>query len=296
MPFTAHNLRYQAEQSYPLLYAYLHRNAQRFLGALKYDAFEVDTVIGHVVEQLVRLGLLGCGDHTPLTVLDSLTEAQFYAFLCRSVRNKAIDRLRKRRFQVSASAELEMSDDESENDPLNEAVESVWGTIPFVTPEAMILQVVSQKHLRDLLRHCILGLRGAPNQLQAVVQELKECGADDLLRSILAELEGPLALEINPHISQHKDHAHKKLRSCLQQQSSNLTVIVALRLTQYKAVAGTRISVELRTLAQQDLSLEKVCQGLAELAREGLVDWHGEDVVQLTIDQVKRLSRFYQEE
>src|SRR5579859_2730267 len=141
MPFTAHNLRYQAEQSYPLLYAYLHRNAQRFLGALKYDAFEVDTVIGHVVEQLVRLGLLGCGDHTPLTALDSLTEAQFYAFLCRSVRNKAIDRLRKRRFHVSTSAELELPDDEGDNNPLNETVESVWGTIPFATPEAMTLQL-----------------------------------------------------------------------------------------------------------------------------------------------------------
>jgi hypothetical protein len=295
MPFTAHSLRYQAEQSYPLLYAYLHRNAQRFLGVLKYDAFEVDTVIGHVVEQLVRLGLLGCGDHTPLTALDALTESQFYAFLCRSVRNKAIDRLRKRRFQMSTSAELEMPD-EGEGNPLNDAVESVWGTIPFATPESMVLQVASQKHLRDLLKHCILGLRGAPNQLQAVVQELKECGADDLLHSILAELEGSLALEINPHISQHKDHAHKKLRSCLQQQSSNLTVIVALRLTQYKPVTSTRISVELQTLAQHDLSLDRVRQGLAELAREGLVDWHGEDVVQLAIDQVKRLSRFYQVE
>src|SRR5215469_16306363 len=188
MPFTAHDLRYQPEESYPLLYAYLHRNAQRYLGALKYDAFEVDTVIGHVVEQLVRLGLLGCGDYTPLTALDSLTEAQFYAFLCRSVRNKAIDRLRKRRFQLSTSAELEMSDEEGENNPLNDAVESVWGTMPFATPEAMALQLASQKHLRDLLKHCIMGLRGAPNQLQAVVQELKEFGADDLLYSILAEL------------------------------------------------------------------------------------------------------------
>src|SRR5215469_11685614 len=174
MPFTAHNLRYHAEESYPLLYAYLHRNAQRFLGALKYDAFEVDTVIGHVVEQLVRLGLLGCGDYTPLTALDSLTEAQFYAFLCRSVRNKAIDRLRKRRFQMSTSAELETPEDEGDGNPFNEAVESVWGTIPFATPETMVLQVASQKHLRDLLKHCILRLRGAPNQLQAVVQELKE--------------------------------------------------------------------------------------------------------------------------
>jgi hypothetical protein len=296
MPFTAHNLRYQAEESYPLLYAYLHRNAQRFLGVLKYDAFEVDTVIGHVVEQLVRLGLLGCGDHTPLTALDSLTDAQFYAFLCRSVRNKAIDRLRKRRFQVSASAELQVPDDEVENNPLNEAVESVWGTVPFATPEAMTLQMASQKHLRDLLKHCILVLRGAPNQLQAVVQELKDYGADDLLHSILAELQDSLTLEINPHISQHRDHAHKKLRSCLQQHSSNLTVIVALRLTQYKVVTGARISVELQTLAQQDLSLDEVRQGLVELAREGLVDWHGEDVVQLTTDQVKRLARFYKEE
>ena len=296
MPFAAHNLRYHAEESYPLLYAYLHRNAQRFLGALKYDAFEVDTVIGHVVEQLVRLGLLGCGDHTPLTALDSLTEAQFYAFLCRSVRNKAIDRLRKRRFQVNTAAELEMPDEESENDPLNEAVESVWGTIPFASPESMVVQVAAQKHLRYLLKHCILGLRGAPNQLQAVVQELKEYGADDLLQVILAELPDSLVLEKHAHVSQHKDHAHKKLRSCLQQQSSNLTVIVALRLTQYKAVAGTRISVELQTLVQKDLSLEKVRQGLAELVRQGLVDWYGEDAVQLTIDQLKRLTRFYQDE
>jgi len=249
-----------------------------------------------VVEQLVRLGLLGCGDHTPLTALDSLTEAQFYAFLCRSVRNKAIDRLRKRRFQVNTAAELEMPDEESENDPLNEAVESVWGTIPFASPESMVVQVAAQKHLRYLLKHCILGLRGAPNQLQAVVQELKEYGADDLLQVILAELPDSLVLEKHAHVSQHKDHAHKKLRSCLQQQSSNLTVIVALRLTQYKAVAGTRISVELQTLVQKDLSLEKVRQGLAELVRQGLVDWYGEDAVQLTIDQLKRLTRFYQDE
>ena len=295
MPFTAHDLRYHAEQSYPLLYAYLHRNAQRFLGTLKYDAFEVDTVIGHVVEQLVRLGLLGCGDYTPLTALDGLTDAQFYAFLCRSVRNKAIDRLRKRRFQMSTSAEWEIPD-EGENDPLNEAVESVWGITPFPTPEALVLQLVSQKHLRDLLKHCILALRAAPNQLQAVVQELQEIGADDLLHAILAELQGSLASAINPHVSQHKDHAHRKLRSCLQQQSSNLTVIIALRLTQYKAVTSGKISVELQTLAQHNLSLAEVRQGLAELTREGLVDWRDEDVVQLTADQVKRLARFYREE
>lgn len=81
MPFTANDLRYHAEQNYPLLYAYLHRHAQRYLGALKYDAFEVDVVVGHVVEQLVRLGLLGATNTTPLCALDRLNDAQFYAFL-----------------------------------------------------------------------------------------------------------------------------------------------------------------------------------------------------------------------
>ena len=55
----------------------------------------------------MRLGLLGGGDYTPKTALDLLTDAQFYAFLSRSVRNKAIDRLRKRRLQVSTATELE---------------------------------------------------------------------------------------------------------------------------------------------------------------------------------------------
>ena len=148
MPFTARDLRYNAEQSYPLLYAYLHRNAQRYLGALKYDAFEVDTVIGHVVEQLVRLGLLGGDDRTSLTALDRLTDAQFYTFLSRSVRNKSIDRLRKRRLQVSTAAELEsMESDEGEDHPLEDAVESVWGTTPFSTPEEISLHLVSQRNL-----------------------------------------------------------------------------------------------------------------------------------------------------
>jgi hypothetical protein len=197
---------------------------------------------------------------------------------------------------MSTSAELEISDDEGENNLLNDAVESVWGITPFAAPETIVLQLVSQEHLRGILKHCVLLLRAAPYQLQAVVQELKEIGADDLLQSILAELQGPLAPDINPHISQHRDHAHKKLRSCLQRHSSNLTVIVALRLTQYKAVTSGKISVECQTLAQQGLSLDEVRQGLAELAREGLVDWQGRDVVQLTADQVKRLSRFYREE
>jgi hypothetical protein len=199
---------------------------------------------------------------------------------------------------VSTSAELEVLDDDGDNNPLNDAVESIWGTIPFATPETITLQLLSQKHMRDLLRHCIMMLRAAPNQLQAVVQELKEMGADDLLGSLLADLQGLQVSEPNPHASQHKDHAHRKLRSCLQQRSSNLTVIVALRLTQYKPVASIKKSqyIDLHTLVQPDLSLDEVRQALTELAREGLVDWQGEDVVQLTADQVKRLSRFYEEE
>src|SRR5262249_41018174 len=159
------------------------------------------------------------------------------------------------------------------------------------TPETITMQLLSQKHMRDLLKHCIMKLRAAPNQLQAVVQELKEIGADDLLQSLPVDIQGLQASEINPHASQHKDHAHRKLRSCLQQQSSNLTVIVALRLTQYKPVAGTKKTqcIDLHTLVQQNLSLDEVRQALAELAREGLVDWHDEDFVQITADQVKRL-------
>jgi DNA-directed RNA polymerase specialized sigma24 family protein len=301
MPFTAHDLRYHAEQNYPSLYAYLHRNAQRFLGALKYDAFEVDTVIGHVVEQLVRLGLLGGMDHTPPTALDQLTDAQFYAFLSRSVRNKSIDRLRKRRAQVSTVSELDYQDDNEENGPLEDAVESLWGESPFSTPEAIALYLASQNDLRALLKHCILILSAAPNQLQAVIRELQDIGADDLLQSIREELNLSLSDEANPHMSQHKDHAHKKLRACLQQQSSNLAVVVALRLTLYtkhpKHSADPKsYTVDLSTLTQQDLSTEDVRKGLQRLVDEGLLNWQGEDTISVSAAQLKRLSRFYEEE
>ncbi|GCE05338.1 hypothetical protein [Dictyobacter aurantiacus] len=299
MPFTANDLRYRAEQSYPLLYAYLHRNAQRYLGALKYDAFEVDTVIGHVVEQLVRLGILGGEDRTPRTALDQLTDAQFYAFLSRSVRNKAIDRLRKRRLQVNTAAELEGVDEEEPDNPLSDAVESIWGETPFSTPEAISLHIASQRELRNILKHCIAVLRAAPNQLQAVMQELQEIGADDLVDTLSKELDFSFSTELNPHISQHKDHAHKKLRSCLQQQSSNLTVTIALRLTMYTTKHSTDkniYEVDVQTLAQNDLTKQDVCKGLHELASEGLLNWHGEETVQLTSAQLKRLSRFYKEE
>ncbi|HTI12953.1 MAG TPA: hypothetical protein VL461_00070 [Dictyobacter sp.] len=299
MPFSAHDLRYHAEQSYPLLYAYLHRNAQRFLGSLKYDAFEVDTVIGHVVEQLVRLGLLGGGDHTPHAALDQLSDAQFYAFLNRSVRNKAIDRLRKRRLQVNTAAELEMADDDdSDNSPLNDAVESLWGATPFSTPEEITLHVTSQNELRSVLKHCIMVLSAAPNQLQAVMKELHEIGADELFEDIADELQLSLAGDPNPHISQHKDHAHKKLRHCLQQQSSHLTVMVALRITLYTKHSADKkdYSVEMSSLTQTDLSISDVEQGLHGLVTEGLLSWDGEEIVHLTAAQMKRLARFYKED
>ncbi|QBD79632.1 hypothetical protein EPA93_28115 [Ktedonosporobacter rubrisoli] len=303
MPFTAQDLRYRPEQSYPLLYAYLHRNAQRFLGSLKYDAFEVDTVIGHVVEQLVRLGLFGGGDKTPSTALDRLTDAQFYTFLSRTVRNKAIDRLRKRRLLVATAAELEVPEGiNGDDDPLDDAVESLWGETPFAAPETITLHLASQQELRNLLIHCIHRLSAAPQQLRAVLQELQDIGADELFHNVIEELQSSLSsnssIEPSPHLSQHKDHAHKKLRHCLQQRSSNLTVIIALRLTEYKAQStGTKeYVVDIQTLAQDDLSLEEVQTGLRELAAEGLLSWQGEPVVQLSAAQLRRLTRYYKEE
>ncbi len=300
MPFTAHDLRYHVEQSYPLLYAYLHRQAQRFLHSLKYDAFEVDLVVGHVVEQLLRLGILGACDTTALNALDHLPDAQFYGFLSRSVHNKSIDRLRKHRLQISTTAELAAPEgSENDDDPLNEAVTSLWGTTPFSSPEEIALLLASQQALCNLLKHCIAVLRSAPNQLQAVLQELQEMGADELLQSILAE--NPLALSAlpaNPHMSQHKDHAHKKLRHCLQQQSTNLTVMLALRLTKYgKRSADTGDYVtDIPTLAQDDLSQEDVRTALKILLADDLLSWDGGMQVQISALQMKRITRFYRQE
>ena len=298
MPFTAHDLRYHPEQSVPLLYGYLHRYAQRYLGALKYDAFEVDLVVGHVVEQLVRLGLLGQKDYTPPNAFDRMTDAQFYTFLSHTVRNKAIDRLRKRRMQVNFSAELDASDEE-ENNPFNEATESLWGTTPFSTPEEITLHIASQLELRDVLKHCIQALQAAPNQLQAVIQELKAIGADDLLQTLESDLGSSFEVKPNAHMSQHKDHAHKKLRSCLQQSNSNLTVVIALRLTLYTQYSKEQkqYNVDIQTLAQSDLSVADVQKGLQGLVREGMLVWHElETVIHLSDAQMKRLTRFYKEE
>ena len=304
MPFTAHDLRYKAAATYPALYAHLSRQAQRFLGLLKYDSNELDTVVGHVVEQLVRLGVLGGEDKTPMTTLDSLSNAQFYSFLNRSIRNKAIDRLRKRRIQISSMAELESADiGEGEDDPYNEVIETVWGPPPFATPEEVALALASQQELRNVLKHCLKTLSAAPRQLQAVLQELDEFGATELLQAVVNELreQDPHALDdlSLAHVSQHKDHAHKKLRHCLQQQSSNLTVMIALRLTEYgvHSAGSQEFVVAIQTLAQDDLSQSDVRTGLNELILEGyLDDGQDSDVIRVTATQMKRLQRFYRDE
>ncbi|HEV2580690.1 MAG TPA: hypothetical protein VGT44_07530 [Ktedonobacteraceae bacterium] len=298
MPFSARDLRYHLTEHFASLYAYLQYRAKRYLGPLATDAFEVDQVVGHVIEQLTRLNLLGTGDSAPKSVLDSFSDAQFYAFLNRSAQNKAIDRLRKRRAPTSTLTELErLGGEENELPPEDSIVQSLWGTVPFATPEEAALEAASQESLRRLLKDCIKSLHDAPRQMQAVLKELADLGADDLVEEIRTESgalfdDAPLA-----HASQHKDHAHKKLRHCLQRSSTNLAVIIALRLSEYEDVStGSQIwTVELKTLEQDDLSEREVRMGLRHLVTEGLLDWHGEESVRCSIDQRKRLARFYEE-
>jgi len=114
--FTPHDLRYNIETSYPLLEAYLRQRATRELRQLQFDSDEVETVMGHVIEQLLKMGLLGGGDKTPRAALDGLSPPQFYKFLNQSVKHKAIDRLRKRRLLVSTVADLSVTGGEEEND------------------------------------------------------------------------------------------------------------------------------------------------------------------------------------
>lgn len=302
MPFTAHDLRYQAEQTYPALYAFLQQRAQHFLGALRFDAYEVDQVVSHVVEQLVRLGLLGGGDRTPLTVMDELTAAQFYAFLNRSARNKAIDRLRKRRLQVATFSELEVLDENNrEEDFLNDIVEPGWTPPPFATPEEAALAVSSQQEMRELIKSCLKNLQAAPRQFMAMLQELEEVGADELIQQVRAELAAdfPIAGLDLSHSSQHKDHAHKKLRHCLQKSSANLTVMIALRLTEYTEASTAENSdqlVEVDALTQGSLSIRDVYRGLDQLKAKGYLEWNGGKTLLLTRAQKKNLRRFYQEE
>lgn len=298
MPFSASDLRYHLEESYPALCSYIQHRAQRYLGQLAFDAFEMDQVVGHVIEYLARIQLLGGGDRAPKTALDELSNAQFYTFLNRMVQNKAIDRLRRRRLPMSTTGELEeQGNPDDDNDPLNSVVEPFWGDVPFANPEEAALEAVSQEQLRALLKRCIETLGAAPRQLQAVLQELEELGAGDLVKEVRADM--PLELEGEvAHLSQHKDHAHKKLRLCLQKNSTNLAVMIAIRITEYGAESsGTdEVSVPIQTLTQKDLSLREVQTGLQHLTRAGILNWQGEEVVRVTPAQRKLLTRFYEEE
>lgn len=298
MPFSAHDLRYHLDQHYAALIVYLQQHARRYLGTLAFDAVEVDQVVGHVIEQLTHLHILGGGDSAPETALDHLTNAQFYAFLNRCVKNKAIDRMRKHRAPTSTLAELERPGaTEDDVQPMEGVVETLWGTVPFATPEETALEAASRQDLRQLLKHCIEALSGAPRQLEAVLQELEELDAGDMAQEIrhlcgLPSSDAPLA-----HASQHRDHAHKKLRHCLQQSSSNLAVVIALRLSEYEAIStgADVIQVEIGTLARDNLSMKDVQMGLKHLTTEGLLDWRGEETLRLLPSQCKRLARFYEE-
>lgn len=299
MPFSARDLRYHLEESYPTLCTYLQHRAQRYLGQLAFDAFEADQVVGHVIEYLTRIQLLGGGDRAPQTALDELSNAQFYTFLNRMVQNKAIDRLRRRRLPMSTTGELEeQGDPDDDNDPLNSVVEPFWGDIPFANPEEAALEAASREQLRLILKKCIEALSAAPRQLQAVIQELEELGARDLAQEVRADLSRDMENINVAHLSQHKDHAHKKLRLCLQKNSTNLAVMIAIRLTEYGAESSRadKLSVPVQTLTQDDLSLREVQTGLQHLANAGLLDWKGEEVVQVTFAQQKQLTRFYEEE
>ncbi len=298
MPFTAYDLRYNLQDNFPTLCAYLQQRAKRWLSTFAYDSYEVDVVVGHVIEQLTRIGLLGGGDLAPETALDRLSNAQFYAFLNQSVKNKAIDRLRRHRLPTSTLSEFESAGNiEEENDPLNIVADSIWGSPPFPTPEAAALQAASQEELRILLKRCIEELSSAPRQLQAVIQELDEIGAGDLFQELKEEFRTQLADLKLSHLSQHKDHAHKKLRHCLQKSSTNLAVLVTLRLTEYGQYSTgiDEISVDIKTLVNESITEGEVLKGLNHLVRVGLLDWHGEEIVRFSSVQLKHLARFYEE-
>jgi hypothetical protein len=299
MPFTAHDLRYNLSDSFPKLYAYLHSRARLALGTYAYNADEVELVIEHVIEQLTKLGLLGGEDHTPETALDHLSNAQFHAFLNRSVTNKAIDRLRKRRLPTSSLSAFEDAGNiEEENDPLNTISDSMWGSPPFLIPETAALQAASQRDLRRLIKSCIEELSSAPRQLLAIIQELDDLGMGDFAQNLRDEFALQLAQVELTHLSQHKDHAHKKLRHCLQHNSTNLAVLIALRLTEYRQISASTgdMLIDVKALVYEHLSEEDVRTGLHHLARIGLLSWHGEEVVHITSDQRKHLAHFYEEE
>ena len=77
-----------------------------------------------------------------------------------------------------------------------------------------------------------------------------------------------------------------------------MTVTIALRLTKYATRAATTndYTVDVLTLAQQDISEQNVRLSLKQLVEEKVLNWQGEDVVHLTTAQMKQVTRFYEEE
>jgi hypothetical protein len=173
----------------------------------------------------------------------------------------------------------------------------LWGIVPYASPEETALEAASQQMLRQLLKHCIEALSAAPHQLEAVLQEMEELDAGDIAHEIRQQCGLPGSAAPLAHASQHRDHAHKKLRHCLQQSSTNLAVAVALRLSEYETVATSAdvIVVDIRTLTRDTLTMKDVQMGLKHLTTEGLLNWHGEEMLRLLSSQCKRLARFYEE-
>jgi len=200
---------------------------------------------------------------------------------------------------MSTTGELEAQGDlNDDNDPLNAVVEPFWGDIPFANPEQAALEAASQQQLRVVLKKCIEALSVAPRQLQAVIQELEALGAVELVKEVCGDLAVDLDISTIAHLSQHKDHAHKKLRLCLQKNSTNLAVMVAIRLTEYETQSNksAEVAVSVQTLTQDNLSLREVQTGLRYLTNAGLLNWQGEEVIRITSAQQKLLTRFYEEE
>lgn len=304
MLFSAHHLRYDLEECYSSFYNFLQQRAKFYLRQLSYDSVEVDLVVEHMIEQLTRLGLIGASDDAPEHALEKLNDAQFRAFLNQSIRNKAIDRLRKKRLQVTTVADLEgFGGTDDEKDPLDDTVGTIWGKPPFASPEDAALEAASQEDMRALLKDCIRSLGNAPHQLQAVEQELEDIGVEYLVQFMQQEFGAVLSTVVPEHVSQHKDHAHRKLRQCLQRSSTHLRVLIALRLSLYGQRSGKigEVTVTKQKLMQdergkQDISEQEVVLVLKYLVSKGLLNWNGEDIVSFTVAQGKHIARFFEED
>ncbi len=129
---------------------------------------------------------------------------------------------------------------------------------------------------------------------------MKEFGGDEAVHLLFENIQySPEEAPIPPipHISQHKDHAHRRLRLCLQEGSSNLIVHLALRLIQCgQQKTGTKeVTVDIYTLLDDKLTESDVKDGLRHLTQENVLDWHDEERVVISASQLKQLQRYYRE-